>query len=129
MPDSTDKIAPVPSAAVVVPSASASSSFRWVICALLFWVTTANYIDRGVFGNLAPELKKIIHWSDEDYWNMQVAFSAAYAVSMLLMGRLMDVLGLRWGFVFACAFWGLASMSHAFAPEIGNLFGSAVTGF
>jgi ACS family hexuronate transporter-like MFS transporter len=60
---------------------------------------------------------------------MQMVFSAAYAVSMLLMGRLMDGLGLRWGFVFACAFWGLASLSHAFAPEIGSLFGSAITGF
>ncbi|MGD0413143.1 MAG: MFS transporter [Verrucomicrobiota bacterium] len=111
------------------PNRPASSQYRWVICALLFWVTTANYIDRGVFGNLAPELKKTIGWTDEDYWNMQVAFSAAYAVSLPVMGRLMDVLGLRWGFVFACAFWGAASMAHAFAPEIGGLFGGAVTGF
>ena len=35
----------------------ASSNYRWVICALLFWVTTANYLDRGVFSNLAPELR------------------------------------------------------------------------
>jgi ACS family hexuronate transporter-like MFS transporter len=159
----------------------AASNYRWVICALLFWVTTANYIDRGVFGNLAPEMPKYLqladkvqtadqdkYWNehareirdahsrhqhpeldvnacdeckafaraqvakkswDQAYWNMQMVFSAAYAISMLLMGRLMDVLGLRWGFVFACAFWGMASMSHAFAPEIGNLFGSAITGF
>ena len=50
-------------------------------------------------------------------------------LSLLVMGRLMDVLGLRWGFVFACALWGVASMAHAFAPEIGGLFGSAVIGF
>ncbi|MGA2246187.1 MAG: MFS transporter [Verrucomicrobiota bacterium] len=105
------------------------SHYRWVICALLFWVTTANYIDRGVFGNLAPELRKTIGWTDEDYWNMQVAFNAAYAVSLLVMGRVMDLLGLRWGFVLACALWGLASLAHALAPEIGGLFGSAVTGF
>jgi ACS family hexuronate transporter-like MFS transporter len=111
------------------PDAQRMTNYRWVICALLFWVTTANYIDRGVFGNLAPELRKTFGWTEENYWNMQVAFSAAYAVSMLVMGRLMDVMGLRWGFVFACAFWGLASMSHAFAPEIGHVFGSAVTGF
>ena len=114
-------------------TAPGSSNYRWVICALLFWVTTANYIDRGVFGNLAPEMPGRLHVSkaewDVAYWNMQMVFSAAYAVSMLLMGRLMDGLGLRWGFVFACAFWGLASLSHAFAPEIGSLFGSAITGF
>ena len=111
------------------PPRLAGSHYRWVICALLFWVTTANYIDRGVFGNLAPELKKTIGWTDEDYWNMQVAFNAAYALSLLLMGRVMDLLGLRWGFVLACGLWGLASLAHAFAPEIGGIFGSAVTGF
>ena len=150
-------------------NSNGSTKFRWVICALLFWVTTANYIDRGVFGNLAPEMPQYLGLADqyrrdhgqqlqelhvqkhdaqtettackqckdyiksqvwdEQYWNMQVAFSAAYAISMLLMGRLMDVLGLRWGFVFACAFWGVASMSHAFAPEIGKLFGGAIAGF
>ncbi|MGO9246297.1 MAG: MFS transporter [Verrucomicrobiia bacterium] len=116
-------------ASATTADARGRTNYRWVICALLFWVTTANYIDRGVFGNLAPELGKTIGWTDENYWNMQVVFIAAYAVSMIVMGRLMDVLGLRWGFVFACAFWGVASMSHAFAPEIGHLFGSAVTGF
>jgi ACS family hexuronate transporter-like MFS transporter len=110
-----------------------ATNYRWVICGLLFWVTTANYVDRSVFGNLAPEMPGRLHLNKEDwdvaYWNMQLFFSGAYAISMLLMGRLMDGLGLRWGFVFACAFWGLASMSHAFAPEIGGLFGSAITGF
>ena len=117
------------------PQASVSkpTNYRWVVCALLFWVTTANYIDRGVFGNLSPEMSGRLHIKQEDwdaaYWNMQVVFQAAYAVSLLFMGRLMDVLGLRWGYVFACAFWGLASMSHAIAPEIGGLFGSTIAGF
>ena len=62
-----------------------SSNYRWVICGLLFWVTTANYIDRGVFGNLAPELQKEIGWTDGQYWYMQVAFNAAYAVSLLVV--------------------------------------------
>ena len=115
------------------PQRPAHSHYRWVICALLFWVTTANYIDRGVFGNLAPEMPNRLRDRKEagmsPIGTCRWFFSAAYAISMLFMGRLMDVLGLRWGFVFACAFWGLASMSHAFAPEIGGLFGSAITGF
>ena len=123
----------MPTAIAPARTTDAHSNYRWVICGLLFWVTTANYIDRGVFGNLAPEMPGRLHVSkaewDVAYWNMQIFFQAAYAVSMLLMGRLMDGLGLRWGFAFACAFWGLASMSHAFAPEIGSLFGSAITGF
>ncbi len=115
---------PVTSAALAQPAAiPRTSHFRWVICALLFWVTTANYIDRGVFGNLAPELaRKIPGWSQEAYWYMQVAFNAAYAVSLLLAGRLMDVVGLRWGFVLACAFWGLASMSHSLVSTVTGFF-------
>ncbi len=104
-------------------TAAGSSHFRWVICGLLFWVTTANYIDRGVFGNLAPELaRKIPGWSQDAYWYMQVAFSAAYAISLLLCGRLMDVIGLRWGFVLACAFWGLVSMSHSLVSTVAGFF-------
>jgi MFS transporter, ACS family, hexuronate transporter len=158
-----------------------TSHMRWVICGLLFFVTTANYVDRGIFGNLAPELPKYLrladkvpeadvdrYWAehspdvvaahvershaggasqtcgqcrafmkeqlarrswDEDYWNMHVAFSAAYAISMLVMGRLMDVMGLRFGFPLAVLLWSLASMLHAVAPEIGGLFGNAVIGF
>lgn len=88
------------------PSAApATSNYRWVICGLLFWVTTANYMDRGVFANLAPDLQVKIGWTPDQYWYMQVVFQAAYAVSILLAGRLMDVLGLRWGFTLACAFW------------------------
>ena len=96
--------------------------FRWVICSLLFWVTTANYIDRGVFGNLAPELQKQIGWTQNDYWNMTVAFNAAYAVSLLVAGRLMDVLGLRWGFALSCAFWGLAAMGHSLVSTVTGFF-------
>jgi ACS family hexuronate transporter-like MFS transporter len=100
----------------------AKSNFRWVICGLLFWVTTANYIDRGVFGNLAPELQKEIGWTSGQYWYMQVAFNSAYAVSLLVVGRLIDVVGLRWGFALACGFWGLASMSHSLASTVTGFF-------
>jgi len=103
-------------------AAQAGSNYRWVICSLLFWVTTANYIDRGVFGNLAPELQKEIGWTEPQYWQMQVAFNVAYAVSLLVAGRLMDVLGLRLGFALACGFWGLAAMSHSLASTVTGFF-------
>jgi len=99
-----------------------NSSFRWVICFLLFWVTTANYIDRGVFGNLAPDLQKTIGWTEGQYWWMTVGFSLAYAVSMLVAGRLIDLMGLRWGFVIAVALWGMAAMGHALASTVTGFF-------
>ena len=103
-------------------SAPTTSKYRWMICLLLFWVTSANYIDRSVFGNLAPELQQHFHWSDSQYWYMTMCFNAAYAISLLVVGRLIDVIGLRWGFVIACAFWGIASMSHALVTTVTGFF-------
>ena len=104
------------------PSATKATNFRWVICALLFWVTTANYIDRGVFGNLAPDLQSRIGWTEGQYWWMTVGFSLAYAVSMLVAGRLIDLMGLRLGFVVAVALWGLAAMGHSLASTVTGFF-------
>ncbi|HUL55279.1 MAG TPA: MFS transporter [Opitutaceae bacterium] len=101
---------------------SPATNFRWVICALLFWVTTANYIDRGVFGNLAPDLQARIGWSEGQYWWMTVGFSLAYAVSMLVAGRVIDLVGLRWGFVLAVGLWGLAAMGHSLASSVTGFF-------
>jgi ACS family hexuronate transporter-like MFS transporter len=103
-------------------SPSKPTSYRWVICGLLFWVTTANYIDRSVFSNLAPELQKTFGWTTEQYWRMTMWFQVAYAVSLLVSGRLMDVLGLRKGFVLAVAFWGIASISHSLVTGIAGFF-------
>ena len=62
--------------------------YRWVICALLFFATTVNYVDRQVLGILSKDLKEAIHWTDVDYGNIVAAFSAAYAFGLLLAGRL-----------------------------------------
>lgn len=98
------------------------SNYRWAICAMLFWVTTANYIDRGVFGNLAPELQRMFGWTVQDYSYMTMGFQAAYAVSMVIWGRIVDQLGLRWGFVLAVAFWGMAAMGHALVTAVAGFY-------
>ena len=56
---------------------------RWVVCALLFFATTVNYIDRNVLGVLAPELQKQIGWSKEQYGDINATFSFAYAIGFL----------------------------------------------
>ena len=124
-PVDSGKMSPAPSTTAqpaLQQNGGKMTHYRWLICALLFWVTTANYIDRGVFGNLAPELQKTIGWTQKDYWWMQVVFNIAYAVSLLSAGRLMDVLGLRLGFALACAFWGLAAMSHSLVQTVAGFF-------
>ena len=55
---------------------------RWIICALLFFAATINYIDRQVLGILAPDLQKEIGWTELDYGRIVIAFQIAYAVMM-----------------------------------------------
>ncbi|MDQ3622548.1 MAG: MFS transporter [Verrucomicrobiota bacterium] len=87
--------------------------YRWVICALLFFATTINYVDRQVFGILAPEMKKIFGWTDTDYTDIVFWFEVAYAIGLLTTGRLLDWIGTRVGFAVAMVFWSLAAMLHA----------------
>ncbi len=101
-----------PITALVKP-ALLSGHFRWVICALLLFGTTNNYIDRQVLGVLKTTLQHDLGWNEIDYGNLVFAFQAAYAVGMLVVGRIVDRLGTRLGYAFAMVFWSLASMGHA----------------
>jgi ACS family hexuronate transporter-like MFS transporter len=47
--------APVP-ASVPAASGGRPGHYRWVVCAILFFATTINYIDRQVIGILKPTL-------------------------------------------------------------------------
>ena len=98
--------------------------YRWVICALLFFATTINYIDRQVFGILAPEMKKIFGWTDTNYTDIVFWFEVAYAVGQLLAGRMLDRIGTFAGFALAMFFWSGASMLHAAMGSIAG-FGLA----
>lgn len=100
--------------------------YRWTICALLFFATTVNYIDRQVLGILAPDLQKEIGWSEIDYGYIVTAFQAAYALGMVIVGRLMDKLGTKLGYTVAISFWSLAAMAHALARSV---FGFALARF
>ena len=87
--------------------------FRWVICILLLFGVTKNYMDRQVLGVLKTTLQHNLGWNEIDYSNLVFAFQAAYAVGMVMVGGLVDRLGTRLGYALAMAFWSLASMAHA----------------
>lgn len=89
--------------------------YRWTICALLFFATTINYVDRQVLGILAPTLSRELGWSESQYGDIVSWFSLAYAIGFLGMGRLLDRIGVRKGFAFSIVVWSLAAISHAFA--------------
>ena len=86
---------------------------RWSICALLFFATTVNYIDRAVLGVLKPLLDADLKWTQDDYGWIVIAFQATYAAGYLLAGGLVDRIGVRLGFSLAVGGWSLAAMAHA----------------
>ncbi len=89
--------------------------YRWAICALLFFATTINYMDRQVLGLLAPLLQREIGWNEIQYGTIVAAFQGAYAIGLLVVGGLIDRLGTRIGYALAIGVWSLASMGHALA--------------
>ncbi len=93
--------------------------FRWVICALLFFAATINYIDRQVIGILKPTLQSQFGWTEIDYADIVFAFQLAYALGFLVAGRMMDRLGARLGFTIAIVIWSLAAIAHAEATVFG----------
>ncbi|MGB4843180.1 MAG: MFS transporter, partial [Ferruginibacter sp.] len=98
------------------------SKYRWTICALLFFATTVNYLDRQVLSLLAPDLSAEFGWSNTDYANITAVFQFAYAISMLFAGRFVDKLGTKKGFTWAIVIWSVAAIMHAYAIEIGGAF-------
>jgi len=91
---------------------------RWLICALLFFAATVNYVDRQVIGLLKPILQRDLGWTEIGYSNIVIAFQAAYAIGLLLVGRLIDWLGTRKGFSLAVLLWSVAAMAHAAARSV-----------
>lgn len=88
---------------------------RWWVCALLFFATTINYVDRQVLAILAPQLQKEIGWTEIEYGYIVTAFQLSYAVGLLLAGKLIDFLGTKRGYILSIILWSLAAMSHALA--------------
>jgi ACS family hexuronate transporter-like MFS transporter len=88
---------------------------RWSICALLFFATTINYVDRQVIGILSKDLQTAFSWSEIDYGNIVAAFNAAYALGLLIAGRLIDRFGTKIGYTIALSIWSFAAMGHALA--------------
>src|SRR5205809_268686 len=129
-PASIAKAASTPSGAslagegVVTLTSRTFSHYRWVICALLFFATTINYMDRQIIALLKPDLQREIGWNEVGYSNIIFGFQLAYAIGLLFAGKVMDWLGTRKGFSFSVVVWSLAAMAHALAHSIFG-FGAA----
>ena len=101
--------------------------YRWTVCALLFFATTVNYLDRQVLSLLKTTLEHEFNWTNSDYANITSVFQFVYAVSMLFAGRIVDKLGTKWGYAWAIIIWSLGAIIHAYAVPVGTTV-SAVLG-
>jgi ACS family hexuronate transporter-like MFS transporter len=99
---------------------------RWLICALLFFAATINYIDRQVIGILKPTLQAEIGWSEVEYSWIVFSFQAAYGIGLLFVGSLIDKIGTRIGSSLSIIVWSIAAMTHAMA---GSVMGFAAARF
>lgn len=90
------------------------SNYRWIICSMLFFATTVNYLDRQVLSLtwkdfIAPEF----HWTDTHYGIITAIFSIVYAIVNLFAGRFVDWLGSKKGYLWAIAIWSVGACLHA----------------
>jgi len=93
-------------------------NYRWLIVTLLFFATTINYIDRQIIGLLKPILEVEFNWTETDFAHIVMAFTAAYAVGLLLLGRIIDRIGTKLGYAVIITVWSIAGMFHALARNV-----------
>jgi ACS family hexuronate transporter-like MFS transporter len=90
------------------------TNYRWVVCAMLFFATAINYLDRQVLSLtwkdfIAPDF----HWGNTEYGIITMCFSGFYALSMLFAGRLVDRLDTKKGFLWSIGIWSVGACLHA----------------
>jgi ACS family hexuronate transporter-like MFS transporter len=99
---------------------SDKSGYRWVVCALLFFATTSNYVDRQVLGILAPHLKGEFGWTEIEYGRIVSSFQIAYAIGLFFSGWIVDRVGVRISLLGAVSLWSLAAGAHGFASKVSH---------
>jgi len=106
----------VPFAPAAPPAHSTPATrYRWWILSLLFFATTVNYLDRILLGFLYPIIRDELHINEQQYGYVQACFSAAYTIGFLIMGKFIDKVGTRIGYLVSLVWWSVAAALHATA--------------
>jgi len=99
------------------------SRFRWVICALLFFSTTVNYLDRQVISYLkeffcTPVALGGFGWSNTDFAHLTSAFTAFYAFITIFAGWFIDKIGTKLGLALSLTVWSIFGIANAFVGSM-----------
>jgi ACS family hexuronate transporter-like MFS transporter len=98
------------------------SKYRWIICTLLFFATTINYIDRQILSLLKPILDEQLGWTDTQFGMVNSAFQASYGISVFFFGWFIDKFGTKIGYAVSIVAWSLAAIGHSFVGSISGFF-------
>jgi ACS family hexuronate transporter-like MFS transporter len=101
--------------APAAPQSPRIGNVRWTVCAMLFFATSINYMDRQVLGILAPVLQHSIGWTEQQYSYIVIAFQFSYAIGLVVAGRLIDRIGTRIGYALIMGIWSISAMAHSLA--------------
>lgn len=102
------------------------AKYRWVICALLFFATTINYIDRQILSLLKPMLDDQLGWTSTQFGAINAAFQGAYGISLFLFGWFIDKYGTKIGYSVSIVAWSLAAIGHAVVFSVGGFFAARI---
>ena len=108
------------------PAGTAVSRYRWVVCALLFFATTINYIDRQILSLLKPILDEQMGWTNEQFGLINSAFQGAYGFGLLVFGWFIDRYGTKIGYAVSIAAWSVAALGHALVGSVGGFMGARI---
>jgi MFS transporter, ACS family, hexuronate transporter len=103
-----------------------AGNYRWVVCGLLFFATTINYIDRQILSLLKPILDEELHWTNEQFGYVNSAFQGAYGLFMLFFGWFIDKYGTKIGYAVSIIGWSIAAIAHAFVSSVGGFLGARI---
>ena len=100
-----------------------SSRYRWVICGLLFFATTFNYLDRQVISYLKEFFCRSAEqggfgWTNTDFAYLTSFFTGFYAGMTLLMGWVIDRIGTKLGLALSLIFWSVCGIANAFVGRL-----------
>jgi MFS transporter, ACS family, hexuronate transporter len=94
------------------------TNYRWTICALLFFATTINYIDRQILSLIKPILDEELGWTNKEFGIVNSAFQAAYGIGLIGFGWFVDRFGTKIGYAVSIAAWSLAAIGHAMVGSV-----------
>jgi ACS family hexuronate transporter-like MFS transporter len=98
-------------------------NYRWIICALLFFSTTFNYLDRQVISYLkeffcTPLAQGGFGWSNTDFAWLTSFFTAFYGGMTLGMGWVIDRIGTKLGLALSLIVWSICGIANALVGRL-----------